>query len=247
MKCKLYMLGILIGVFACKKEQDIHVEKEPQTDITFNYGGQEVTYKPVKKVYYLDANGDSLDQVIVLEWLDRNLGAERQATYKDDPLAAGDLFQWGRDADGHQKRESDTTHTLSESITPNHSKYIVKPLYAYDWLLESNDSLWNDIQNTNCACPEGWRIPTIEELSMEMHSWSSKDMDGAYASALKWVSGGSRDNHGIERYSDEWAFVWSSTALASSYANQLAIIGNQTAQVTSSIRMYAGSVRCIKD
>lgn len=34
-------------------------------------------------------------------WIDRNLGAGRQATSRYDKEALGDLYQWGREADGH--------------------------------------------------------------------------------------------------------------------------------------------------
>lgn len=36
-------------------------------------------------------------------WLDRNLGAAQRAVSAWDPLAAGSLFQFGRNADGHEK------------------------------------------------------------------------------------------------------------------------------------------------
>ena len=190
MKLKILFISLAVGLMACNKNDDnigIQDEKYP-TEVTFNYNGQNVTYSVIKKEYHLDHNGEVLENPIAKLWLDRNLGAERQAIEKNDSLAAGDLFQWGRLADGHQIRNSDTTHSISNSITPNHNKFIVKPLvqdFSYDWLIEPNDSLWNDDQNTNCSCPEGWRVPTIVELAMEMHSWDSYNMDGAYSSDLK--------------------------------------------------------------
>jgi uncharacterized protein (TIGR02145 family) len=42
-------------------------------------------------------------------WMDRNLGASQVATSSTDTAAYGDLFQWGRLADGHQCRSSDST------------------------------------------------------------------------------------------------------------------------------------------
>lgn len=36
-------------------------------------------------------------------WMDRNLGANQVATAPDDAAAYGDLYQWGRAADGHEK------------------------------------------------------------------------------------------------------------------------------------------------
>jgi hypothetical protein len=50
--------------------------------------------------------------------MDRNLGAARAATSSTDAEAYGDLYQWGRGTDGHEKRNSQTTSTLSSSNTP---------------------------------------------------------------------------------------------------------------------------------
>jgi hypothetical protein len=38
-------------------------------------------------------------------WMDRNLGASRVATSVSDTLAYGDLYQWGRGTDGHEKTQ----------------------------------------------------------------------------------------------------------------------------------------------
>ncbi|MGE4541908.1 MAG: hypothetical protein AB7D35_11660, partial [Bacteroidales bacterium] len=57
-------------------------------------------------------------------WMDRNLGASRAATSSTDDQAYGDLYQWGRDTDGHEKRNSGTTSTLSNSDTPGHGNFI---------------------------------------------------------------------------------------------------------------------------
>jgi hypothetical protein len=47
-------------------------------------------------------------------WMDRNLGATRQAQSSTDYLAYGDLYQWGRNPDGHEK----ITWTSSTTGTP---------------------------------------------------------------------------------------------------------------------------------
>lgn len=40
--------------------------------------------------------------------MDRNLGVSRIATSSTDSEAYGDLYQWGRLSDGHEKRTSPT-------------------------------------------------------------------------------------------------------------------------------------------
>jgi hypothetical protein len=58
-------------------------------------------------------------------WMDRNLGATQVATSSTDALAYGNLFQWGRGADGHQVRTSGTTTTLSSADQPGNSNFIL--------------------------------------------------------------------------------------------------------------------------
>ena len=60
-------------------------------------------------------------------WMDRNLGASRAATSKTDEQAYGDLYQWGRGADGHQCRNSNTTTTLSSTDQPLNGDFILSP------------------------------------------------------------------------------------------------------------------------
>lgn len=247
-----YYILILFSLFliACDKDNNNdndNEEKDYPKTITYEYNGTTVTYGVIKKDYYVDSKGDSLKKTITKLWLDRNLGAQRTAIKMNDSLASGDLFQWGRLADGHQNRNSLTIQELSANTMPGHDKFIVEPLNSDDWLKISNDSLWNDEENTNCSCPNGWRVSTKDELLMEINSWKTIDMEGAYASSLKWVATGNRDNHGTERYSKYWGFVWTSTPQNNSMAYSLAIIGTYTAEIITSPRIYGQAIRCVKD
>ena len=56
-------------------------------------------------------------------WMDRNLGASQVATSSTDTNAYGDLYQWGRRADGHQCRNSGTINTRSSSDQPGHGNF----------------------------------------------------------------------------------------------------------------------------
>lgn len=243
----MLILISLLFVSCDKDNSNDKVDKDYPKTVTFDYQGTSVTYGVIKRDYYVDSEGDSIIIPITKLWLDRNLGAQRAAIIMNDSLASGDLFQWGRLADGHQNRKSQTIQELSITIVPGHDKFIAEPLNSNDWLKDSNDSLWNDIENSNCSCPDGWRVPTKDEILMELNSWESKDMDGAYASSLKWVSTGNRDNHGTERYSEYWGFIWTSTPTYNGMAYSLAIIGNYTAEITNCNRIYGQAIRCVKD
>ena len=247
MKRVLYILALFaLGFYACSKDQP-EAEKTYPEEVAFVYGGETVTCQVIKKTYTRDSAGNPLSEPVTKLWLDRNLGATRAAVAYNDSMASGDLCQWGRLADGHQKRDSDTTEQLSAGIVPGHDHFIASPLISDDWLVVSDDSLWNGSDNTNCSCPEGWRVPTAGELAMEMNSWTPQNMDGAYASTLKWVASGNRDNHGTERYSEYWSFIWSSTPATHQDAYVLAIPGSLPAEIISSGRIYGLVVRCIRD
>jgi len=99
-------------------------------------------------------------------WMDRNLGASRVCQDAGDVECFGDYYQWGREADGHQKKESAILSTLATTIVPNHELFIVSSQEnGYDWT--SSDT--NGIQRATSwnICPVGFRVPTLAEIRAE--------------------------------------------------------------------------------
>jgi uncharacterized protein (TIGR02145 family) len=176
--------------------------------------------------------------------MDRNLGASQAATSSTDAAAYGDLYQWGRVADGHESRTSGTTTTLSSSSTPGHGDFILSP---NDWLNPQNNNLWQGVNGVNNPCPTGYRLPTDTELLAERDSWSSNNSAGAFASPLKLPMAGSRNgSDGSLGLVGGSGLYWSSTVsgakahyfyFASSFANMY----------NTSTRADGFSVRCLKD
>ncbi|MBN4083020.1 DUF11 domain-containing protein, partial [bacterium AH-315-A23] len=120
-------------------------------------------------------------------WMDKNLGATQVATSSTDTAAYGDLYQWGRLTDGHEKRTSSTTTAISSNDMPGHGDFIINTLNWGDWRSPNNNNLWQGVTGTNNPCPNGYRIPTNAELDAERLSWVSNDAAGAFASPLKWT------------------------------------------------------------
>lgn len=183
-------------------------------------------------------------------WLDRNLGATQVATSSTDSLAYGDLYQWGRLADGHQIRTSITTSTLATSDIPGHNNFITNISSPWDWRNPQNNNLWQGVDGINNPCPSGWRIPTEAEWEAERGSWSSNDSIGAFASPLKLTVAGVRDNYGGVVNVGSYGYCWSSSISVGSYMeSSLLQFGSSesTTYMTSNVRVYAFSVRCIKD
>jgi uncharacterized protein (TIGR02145 family) len=150
--------------------------------VRFTYNGEEVVY------------GIIVSPTTGKKWLDRNLGAQQVANSKDDYLAYGDLFQWGRPADGHQliTWTSSTAGTpvngltaiLATSDEPGHSDFIDGTgSDAADWRSDANRNRWNTVPQG--PCPDGWHVPTNDE-------WKAEVSDTQYGGTAS--SGGMTDN-----------------------------------------------------
>lgn len=179
-------------------------------------------------------------------WMDRNLGASRVATSSTDTLAYGDLYQWGREADGHQLRTAAIVSGLSNNDRPRMSNFIIAPESPSDWRSPQNPSLWQGLNGTNNPCPSGFRVPTESEWEQERASWSSNDAAGAFASPLKLPVAGRRNfAAGLLFDVNTNAYFWSSTT-EGNFSRGLGIFSN-SASMFSYNRAGGNSIRCIKE
>jgi hypothetical protein len=179
-------------------------------------------------------------------WMDRNLGATRVATSSTDPDAYGDLYQWGRGADGHELRNSQTINWTSGSDQPGNRDFILVNTSPYDWRSPQNPNLWQG-NGVNNPCPSGFRIPTATEWEAERNSWSSPNSAGAFASPLKLTMAGYR------RYNDASLIsvgsngnYWSSTSSTFDTTRSFSsTFTSTTTSAPSDRRAEGNSVRCI--
>lgn len=185
-------------------------------------------------------------------WMDRNLGASRVATSSTDSEAYGDLYQWGRNSDGHQTRTSGTVAGPVESGAEG-SNFIQS---QGDWLSSSDDDRWNGAsKGVHDPCPDGYRVPTSTEWDNERNnggpgSWGTGSVQnnaaGAYASVLKLPVAGHRSNiNGVLGLVGNNGNYWSSTVSGTFAVYQL--FDSNYAGVSVSNRAAGLSVRCIKE
>src|SRR5260221_3879465 len=174
--------------------------------VSFTYNGASVTYgtlaSPTRGGCYLD----------------RNLGASAAATADNDYQGYGDLFQWGRLADGHQlitrtgsttsTAVNGTTTTLSTTDVPGNALFITNTNSPFDWRNPQNSNLWQGASGINNPCPGGWRLPTPSEWVAGTGITNSAT---AY-SQLKLTIAGYRDpGHGSLTYAGVSGDYWRSS------------------------------------
>ena len=176
-------------------------------------------------------------------WMDRNLGATQVAASSTDAASYGDLYQWGRGADGHQLRSSGTTTVQSSSTSPGNTFIAV----SNNWYTGTDpDNLWEGVNGINNPCPSGYRLPTEAEWQAERATWGSNDAAGAFASPLKLPLAGLRNfSDGSLYFVGTFGLYWSSS-VSSSFSRNLDF-SSSSAFISDSFRAFGRAVRCLKD
>jgi len=197
-------------------------------------------------------------------WMDRNLGATRQATSSTDYLAYGSLYQWSRAADGHQRINwtsstagtpvNGTTATLSTTTTPGHSLFITpSATVPYDWLSpqQSDGSLWwsGATAGANNPCPAGYHVPTYLEWASEQALFAGNggtNATGAYNTLKLTIVGNRHYSDGTLMLVGNTGYYWSSVAY-SKFAYCIYFNSGSSTIGAYYTRADGYSVRCIKD
>jgi len=192
-----------------------------------------------------------LNPVTGKTWMDRNLGATRAAISSTDTEAYGDLYQWGRRADGHQCRNSATTTVLSSSDQPSHGNFVLTQISPWDWRFPQNINLWQGLTGNNNPCPVGYRLPSKIELNEERISWNSNTNVGAYESSLKLLMAGNRfSTDGSINNVNSNGRYWTSTVIFSNTTNTFLVSNlriDTTVNFTQTTQSNGFSIRCIKN
>lgn len=203
------------------------------TKVRFIYNGQTVTY------------GIIVSSVTGRKWMDRNLGASAVATSLTDTAGYGDFFQWGRLADGHQLRVSNSTKTPSSSDRPDHSNFIYSNFANSgfgDWRIPQNDNLWQGSSGINSPCPTTWHVPVKGEWSEETGITSpSTAFSQLKLSLAGYRNGFDGSIYGLGTQGQYWA---STTDFGASYI--MSIYPGNTQPILND-RSMGASIRCIKD
>jgi uncharacterized protein (TIGR02145 family) len=175
-------------------------------------------------------------------WMDRNLGATQVASSSTDAASYGDLYQWGRNSDGHQIRTSIIAVGPVASGSEG-SNFITND---GDWLSTQDDTRWyGSTKGTEDPCPSGFRVPTEAEWQDELTYFANTAE--AYNSPLKLPVAGARNgSNGALNSIGSNGRYWSSTVYGSVKARRLSFASG-AASMGSFNRAGGFSVRCIKE
>lgn len=223
-------------------------------NIKVTYGGNQVTYTTVRAK---DGN----------VWLQQNLGSSNVATTRTDATAWGDLFQWGRWDDGHQRRVGATTSAVSPA--PNNPSGLNKtgtnPFYynttaANRWWSagtatdKAEAEIPGDILAANGCDPckkllgLQWRLPTIAEWEAVRIAEGITEYTTAFTSNLKIPSITFRDGTtGNLNTNTNTTRLWSSTAGSSGGAYVFHLVSNAASTTNNISRANGYPIRCIRE
>lgn len=256
-----------------------------------NYGNgdsyYDKLYLPVN-IEVTDAGGET----VVQTWLDRNLGASQVATAYNDHLAYGSSFQWSRKADGHEQIKWSTSGNYGGRSYSSSEKPLNREnpgtnafvLSTGDWVEDSSTSaygLWGggneagtgisqsyaaplgSKTQVNNPCPEGYRLPSAEEMYLmigtilnideEITSRYEKETIGALndmaESPLHFAAAGYGNNatSGNITYIGSAVGLWCNTPGADETEARRIHISDTRIQSGTADRARGYSIRCIRD
>ena len=242
--------------------------------VVYNNGSEDVSIPLTIKIQDCACCGAKTTTGGWLNFMCHNLGADESL----DPFTPntglyGDLYQWGRKTDGHEKRNSGTYYnqaTNDDATTP--TAVIGKFIRGYEnWRISGSTTLWgNGTQDAdppkanNDPCPPGWKVPSQKQwasifkgevsgaASANAWTWTTTSNNGSgykVGQALFLPASGWRDHTGGQQANAGiYAMYWSSTT-AGSNTNSYNVSFRSTSINTkySYYRALGASVRCVSE
>lgn len=194
------------------------------------------------------------------KWLDRNLGASKACeTYEGEEECWGDLYQWGRSSNGHEKRESSTTEeALTDCKDLFSEKFIsinirgdimenADKIATAKWYETCNSVLWDEHGNgINEVCPAGWHVSTESDF----YSLDIKNAQDGYKKIKIALAGtrisATRGASGLLGLSGALGSYWTSSIKDNDHIFTEIMLDNIYYNKTQNI-VNGYSVRCVKN
>ena len=215
---------------------------------------------------YANVNG------ITKDFGSHNLGA----TTAYDPLSyvvgnadgsggtLGYLYQWGRQTDGHELRNSTTQ--AGPVAAPVANRFITNATSPNDWITPQSNTLWGDgttgadpAKAANDPCPSGFKVPSQAQWgglfrtgttggapnTATQNTWTWTGNGFMVGQKLFLPAAGNRQNTGASQSGQ--GRYWSSSTVFTNYAYNLYFYSGYVEPNTANSRSYAYSIRCISE
>ena len=209
-----------------------------------------------------------------LKFMNYNLGAApavqtmtatQQAAHTTAADTYGDLYQWGRMADGHEKRTSPIIAGPVSALDGNGQPTgtaIGKFIVAFDWRTPPNDNLWGVPKTVQDPCPAGWRVPTQAEWQTvkanNTWTWQSSPVpgykisyNGGVTTTLFLPAAGRREPNedwpGVLNGYGEFGVYWCNTGDSSSKSAYIYLQNDYVNFEGGTHRGTGHSIRCVAE
>jgi uncharacterized protein (TIGR02145 family) len=248
----------------------------------YTSGGTDYAVKLTARIQDCAFSGAYTTSGAWLTFMSYNLGATSSYATPADQMAYssptiittnsviyGDLYQWGRKEDGHEKRNSTKTSTLATSNTPGNVGFIMADYPLWDWRSGGgNDDRWTDATKAaNDPCPSGYKVPSIAQWRSIFNgdtgsptyatinsdnaynnwSWQDTGTKGAYSGGTLFLPAAGYRRHGDGNLDGAGTdgFYWTSSVL-DRVAYALSFTSSNVSLPSSrGDRAYGMSVRCV--
>ncbi|MDR1877221.1 MAG: fibrobacter succinogenes major paralogous domain-containing protein [Flavobacteriaceae bacterium] len=152
--------------------------------------------------YNLGATPMSIEQQMAYPNISQSSETFTEATATEFTKLFGDLYQWGRKTDGHEKVWSTTSSTrvpVDNFDNVGHGNFIT----GSDWLAGINNKLgrWGSVdpdtpqstinsKGVNDPCPDGFRVPSLSDWQSILNGVGDKN----------GILGGTDNHNGVNRW-----------------------------------------------
>lgn len=203
---------------------------------------------------------------VISGFMDRNLGAT-SATATDGIKTYGLYYQFGRkdpftgDIERYNINGTSIGKTTRESGPVSFAKAVQNPAtFNYgssDWASPNQytSKNWNDIVESDGKtffdpCPEGWRLPTKEEISSFSpfnFAWDSTNSGRTYNNNWFPASGYRTNYSGFTYLVGKHGCYWCASPYSESYGYGLVFYSGSVNTLNNDHRVSGSSVRCVQE
>ncbi|MDR2005350.1 MAG: fibrobacter succinogenes major paralogous domain-containing protein [Prevotella sp.] len=193
----VYKPGLNTALIGKKRTEAV----KPELYVVYNDAGIDKAIKMTVSLQDCSSCGAKTKAGGWLSFMCHNLGADETLdpfTYSNtggstEQGIVGSMYQWGRQTDGHEKRNSTLTTTQATNASATLPAAVIgkRVNNQTDWYTGNSTNLWGDgtanenvKKAENDPCPHGWKIPSKVQLRS---LWNTASGNAAQTTPNVWT------------------------------------------------------------